>query len=77
MTLTLFVTEHCKACDRVKLQLANLLYGRKDIKLKVEDITHSNRMGVVIVPALYIENELYAYGDLNEKKFLEEIKGKR
>ena len=73
MTLTLFVTDNCKACDRVKNQLKRLLADRNDVPLYIENINHNNNNNVVIVPALYLNEELYALGDLNEEKFLKRI----
>jgi len=73
MNITLFVTERCSACDRVKSILEKLTTEREDIMIYIEDIRKVRSKGIVIVPALFIEDELYAYGDIDEEKFLERL----
>lgn len=73
MTLTLFVTDNCKACERVKNQLYKLLAERKDIPLLIENINLKKSKNIVIVPALYVDEELYSLGDINEEKFLKRL----
>ena len=73
MNITLFITDHCLSCQRVKSQLKELLRNRKEINFLVEDIKQVNSNGVIIVPALFIDDELYSYGDLDEDKFIERL----
>jgi len=73
MNITLFITDHCLSCQRVKNQLKELLRNRKEINVLVEDIKQVNSNGVIIVPALFIDDELYSYGDLDEDKFIERL----
>jgi len=73
MNITLFITDHCLSCQRVKNQLKELLRNRKEINFLVEDIKQVNSNGVIIVPALFIDDELYSYGDLEEDKFIERL----
>jgi glutaredoxin len=73
MNLTLFITKKCDACDRVRALLEEILSKRNGIKLYVEDVRGADSKGIVIVPALFIEDELYAYGDIDEDKLLEHL----
>ncbi|MCH7773426.1 MAG: thioredoxin family protein [Bacteroidetes bacterium] len=73
MNITLFITDNCLSCQRVKNQLKELLRNRKEINFLVEDIKQVNSNGVIIVPALFIDDELYSYGDLDEDKFIERL----
>lgn len=73
MNITLFITDHCLSCQRVKNQLKELLRNRKEINFLVEDIKQVNSNGVIIVPALFIDDELYSYGDLDVDKFIERL----
>ena len=73
MNITLFITDHCLSCQRVKNQLKELLRNRKEINFLVEDIKQVNSNGVIIVPALFIDDELYSYGDMDEDKFMERL----
>ena len=73
MNITLFVTKNCPACKRVKDQVEWLLRNRNDINLTVEDLKVSRPEGIIIVPALFIEDELYSYGEIDEEKLLEHL----
>jgi hypothetical protein len=53
--------------------LEKIATDRKNIKLYVEDIKEAQSKGIVIAPALFIEDELYAYGEIDEEKFLERL----
>ena len=74
MNITLFITDNCLSCRRVENQLKELLNNRKEVNLLVEDIKKANSNGIIIAPALFIDDELYSYGDLDEEKFLEKLK---
>ena len=73
MNITLFVTKNCPACKRVKSKVERLLLNRKDISLTIEDLQETHPEGIVIVPALFIEDELYSYGEIDELKFIERV----
>ena len=73
MNITLFITENCLSCRRVENQLIELLNNRKEISLLVENIKKVNSNGIIIAPALFIDDELYSYGDLDEEKFIERL----
>ena len=74
MNITLFITNRCTSCDRVREVVEQILIKRDDIKLHIEDIRKARSKGIVIVPALFIEDELFAYGDIDEGKFVERLK---
>ena len=73
MNITLFVTKNCPACKRVKSQVELLLGNRKDINIIIEDLQQTRPEGIVIVPALFINDELYSYGEIDEGKFMERV----
>ena len=73
MNITLFVTKNCPACKRVRSQVELLLGNRKDINITVEDLQETRTEGIVIVPALFIDDELYSYGEIDEVKFMERV----
>ena len=70
MNITLFVTKNCPACKRVKSQIELLLGNRKDINITIEDLQQTRPEGIVIAPALFIDDELYSYGEIEEVKFM-------
>ena len=73
MNITLFITDNCLSCQRVENQIKKLLRDRKEINLLIEDIKKVNSNGIIIVPAVFVNDELYSYGDLDEDKFLERL----
>jgi len=73
MNITLFITDNCLSCQRVENQLKELLRNRKEINFLVEDIKKVNSNGIIIVPAVFVNDKLYSYGDLDEEKFLERL----
>lgn len=73
MDITLFITENCSSCQRVESQVKKILKNKDDINLLVENIEIVKSRGVVIAPALFIDEELYSYGDIDENKFLQRI----
>ena len=76
MTLTLFIADECQACARVQKQVTDITKKSNNLSLQIENIKDCPNNNILIVPALYIEDELYAYGDINEKRFLKRIKSK-
>jgi glutaredoxin len=73
MNITLFVAKNCPACKRVKSQVKRLLGNRKDINITIEDLQETRPEGIVIVPALFIDDELYSYGEIDAVKFMERV----
>jgi hypothetical protein len=58
----------------VENQLKELLRNRKEINLLIEDIKKVNSNGIIIAPAVFVDDKLYSYGDLDEEKFIERLK---
>jgi alkyl hydroperoxide reductase subunit AhpF len=74
MDLTLIVKDNCNACARVELALRNLAYSNKEIMFSVINIKDSKEFKTQIVPALFVNQELYSYGDINDTKLLAYLK---
>jgi hypothetical protein len=74
MDLTLIVKNNCDACTRVVRVIRNLAKRKKDISLSVINIKDIEKPITPIVPALFVNQELYSYGDINEEKLLVYLK---
>ena len=75
MNLTLFIVDNCAVCTRVKRSLEKYSSGNCEIDLVVKDIKQSPYY-LAIVPALYVDETLYSYGDVDITKlnnFIESI----
>ena len=70
MDLTLIVKNNCDACTRVERVIENLAKRKKEILLSVINIKDIEKPITPIVPALFVNQELYSYGDINEEKLL-------
>lgn len=70
MDLTLIVKDNCKACLRVERALIKLASKRKEIILSIINIKDITNPKTQICPALYVNQELYSYGDFNEDKLI-------
>ncbi|GAB4293481.1 MAG: hypothetical protein Kow0098_14380 [Ignavibacteriaceae bacterium] len=70
MKITLYVSDNCCSCNRVRDQILALIKNQENLEFSVENINKIKSKGIFIVPALFIEDELYAYGDISKTKFL-------
>ncbi|AFH49651.1 Hypothetical protein IALB_1945 [Ignavibacterium album JCM 16511] len=70
MDLTLIVKDNCDACLRVEKALIKLADKRKEIILTVVNIKDLPQPKTQICPALFVNQELYSYGDFNEDKLI-------
>ena len=68
MNLTLMVKDNCDACARVERLLKKLINGQKEIKLSVINIKDATTITTQICPALFVNQELYSYGDIEKEK---------
>lgn len=70
MDLTIIVKNNCDACTRVERAITNLAKRKKEILLSIINIKDIEKPITPIVPALFVNQELYSYGDINEEKLL-------
>lgn len=70
MDLTLIVQDNCNACSRVERMLRNLVKRNNEIIMSVINIKNLSNPKTLICPALFINQELYSYGDFNEDKLI-------
>jgi len=69
MTLHLFIANHCCTCLRVKDDVVRLAEKQKNVQIVISDIAKEQNPKVAIVPALFVDDELYAYGEFDLNKF--------
>jgi len=71
MDLTLIIKDNCAACVRVERAIRKLSSRKKEILLTVVNIKDLVFPTAQICPALFVNQELYSYGDINEEKLLD------
>lgn len=73
MNLTLVIADHCRVCNRVEKQLLKIKSQYSQINLSVINIKDLKNSKISITPALLVDDELYCYGDIDEKKLLSKL----
>lgn len=68
MTLKLFVSQTCSTCAKVERDLRRVTGNISKVDIEIYDIEKSPSPKALIVPALFIENELYCYGEFDSQK---------
>ncbi|MBL1215698.1 MAG: hypothetical protein HND52_20190 [Ignavibacteriae bacterium] len=74
MNFTLFITADCSTCEKVEKNLRMILKSNSRFILHVENIDKENPKNIVIVPALFIEDKLFAYGEVDYYKLTKYVK---
>jgi len=67
INLQLVVAQECPTCTKIEKKLRNFLKLYEHISLSILDI-ETNPLGASIVPAVYINQTLYGYGDVDLQK---------
>ena len=65
MNLTLFITENCCSCEKVQNKLKAIEKSNPTRFLQIENIETQNPKNIIIVPALFVEDILFAYGEFD------------
>ncbi len=73
MNLTLITTQNCSICYRVENFLKKFVFNNNSVTLTIIDSQYYNKKGIVIVPALLIDDELFSYGDVDELRLKDYI----
>ncbi len=73
MNLTLIISGNCEACERAKQLLLKMKLENPNIKTNIIDRKIFKRNIIQITPALFINDELFSYGDIDEVRLLNKI----
>ena len=71
MKLKLVISDDCHSCSRTRIVLSHFVKQNPEIDFKIEDLKESNEKNLFIVPALFVNGELFTYGDISEKQLAE------
>jgi glutaredoxin len=64
MKINLYIANNCPSCERAEKKI-NSFNSQKQISIAVTNIEDIVGFPVPIVPALYIDGNLFAYGDFD------------
>ena len=73
MKITLLISENCPACKRALAALSSLNMNGSKLSFGITNIADSNINVVPIVPALFVNDKLFCYGDVNTERLTEYI----
>lgn len=73
MILTLFVADDCPACARAEKKIREVVSEKDDIKFVVKDLKEDKPQIVFIVPALFINEKLFLYGEVDKERLSNKI----
>jgi uncharacterized peroxidase-related enzyme len=74
MTLKLIVSDDCKACQRVQSLLESIKSDHPFLNVETVNINSCRNKRIFITPALFIEDELFSYGDIEKDQLIIKIK---
>ena len=72
MVFDLIVSENCCACERVERVLREFISLRDYIKFKIA-FRNTTSFNTSIVPSLFINGTLFAYGEIDIKRLDEKV----
>ena len=75
MKITLLISENCPACERALSALSKLTLNGRKLSFGITNIADSTVNVIPIVPALFVNDILFSYGDVNTEKLTEYISG--
>ncbi|KAB2846009.1 MAG: hypothetical protein F9K45_02780 [Melioribacteraceae bacterium] len=70
MLLTLVINDNCKSCVRAEKDLQDLAVQYPSILLRIVNINSFYEKKVAITPALFLNEELFSYGDIDKSKLI-------
>jgi len=70
--LIIYVADNCKTCSRVITAAKSAVYNYPNLTLKIKNIKDVKRR-ITIVPAVYLNNSLFCYGEFDKAKLIEHI----
>lgn len=76
MQLMLFVTDGCQSCKRVEKKIQRIVKDNPNLNFTVKNLNEEKPKNIFIVPALFVDNKLYAYGDIEFEKLMNKINSK-
>jgi alkyl hydroperoxide reductase subunit AhpF len=73
VNLTLIISDNCEACERAIKSINKIKLNNPNITANVVERSSYDNLKIQIIPALFINEELFSYGDVDEEKLLKKI----
>ncbi|MCP5062508.1 MAG: hypothetical protein GY936_08600 [Ignavibacteriae bacterium] len=72
ININVYVANNCPACKRAVAILQSFSYYNSRIKIGVINI-ESSKTPISIVPAVYLNDELYCFGEIDKSKLRKKV----
>lgn len=73
MNLTLVISDNCEACERAKEMLQSIKSKYPQVLTEMVHVNVYTTRKISITPAWLINNKLFSYGDIDERKLTSKI----
>jgi len=70
--LIVYIVNDCETCNRVVSSAKKVTASLPNVELQIKNISELNK-SLAIVPAVFINNNLFCYGDFDNKKLIETL----
>ncbi len=74
--LTIYVSENCRSCEKAVNSTKNIIHKFRNVHLQVLNINECKK-SISIVPAIYVDDELFCYGEIDDNKLSKFISAKQ
>ena len=74
MNLKLIISDNCEACDRAKSLLTSIQIEKPNVMFETIHIKSYQGRKISITPALFINDKLFSYGDIDKVKLYNAMK---
>ena len=73
--IVIYTAENCSTCERVVSSVKSITQEFSNTELKIKNISE-HKGKTLIVPAVFVNNRLFCYGELTKEKLLKQIMNK-
>ena len=67
--LVIYTADNCPSCIRVISSVKKITKNFPNVDLKIKNIREADRK-ITIVPAVYVNQDLFCYGDIDNEKLI-------
>ncbi len=74
--LSIYVSDNCRSCEKVVNSTKKIIHKFRNVHFQVLNINECKKF-ISIVPAIYVDNELFCYGEIDDNKLSKFISAKQ
>lgn len=66
VSVVIYISNNCSACKRAVSKVKSISKEYNNLSYEIKNIKHSDKK-IFVVPAIFINNELFCYGEFETK----------